>query len=312
MLDAAAGVTETSGMKPLSQLIDPFIDRLERHDDPGVPTPWMDLNALMPGLKPGQVAVIGARTSVGKTVVMANWAHFTATKRDLPTLFVTLEMSHDEVVARLVAHDGKINLKRLNDGDLTEDDWQRVAEVRKRLAEVDTLVIDDDPDSGLAQIRAKLRRMRRNGAPAQLLVVDYLQLMETGRKVESRQVEVSKLSRGLKLLAKEFGIPVLVGSQLNRDVEKRTDKKPSLADLRESGSVEQDSDVVILLDRPDANDPESPRAGEMDLILAKNRNGPKGVVTVAAQMHYARVDDMAPEIPPVPANRGHLHAVADA
>lgn len=300
VLDEATGVTDTSEMAPLSALIDPFIDRLERGDQPGLPSPWLDLTGPTGGLKPGQLAVVGARPGIGKTVFLANWAHHVAVKLGQPVLFVSLEMSHDEMVARLVAHDGKINLRSLLDANLSEDDWRCAAEVRKRYAEIGTLFIDDDPHAGLPQIREKLRRLRRNGTPARLVVVDYLQLMETSGKAESRQVEVSKISRGLKFIAKEFDVPVLVGSQLNRDVEKRTDKRPVPADLRESGSVEQDSDIVILLHREDAYEPESPRAGEIDLILAKNRNGPQTTVTAAAQMHYARIDDMAhiPNIPP--------------
>jgi replicative DNA helicase len=154
------------------------------------------------------------------------------------------------------------------------------------------LYIDDSPNLTMMEIRAKARRLKQRH-DLRLVVVDYLQLMTSGKRVENRQVEVSEFSRSLKLLAKELDVPVVAISQLNRGPEQRTDKKPMLSDLRESGSLEQDADMVVLLHREDAYERESPRAGEADLILAKHRNGPTGMVTVAFQGHYSRFVDMA-------------------
>jgi replicative DNA helicase len=154
------------------------------------------------------------------------------------------------------------------------------------------LFIDDSPNMTMMEIRAKARRLKQR-FDLKLLIIDYLQLMSSGRKVESRQVEVSEFSRSLKLLAKELEIPVIAISQLNRGPEQRQDKRPMLSDLRESGSLEQDADMVVLLHREDVYERESPRAGEADFILAKHRNGPTGTVTVAFQGHYSRFVDMA-------------------
>jgi replicative DNA helicase len=232
---------------------------------------------------------------MGKTVAMACVAHYVGVRLGLPVFVGTLEMSTDEFMARIVAHDAKVNLTHLLEPSLlTEDDWNRLARSLDRLQAAGTLLIDDTPGMSIPHVRASLRQMRRSGRPAALAIIDYLQLMESTKKVESRQVEVSQYSRGFKVLAKEFEVPIIVGSQLNRDVERRQDKKPIVADLRESGSVEQDSDIVILLNRPDAYDPESPRAGEIDMYVEKHRNGPKGLVTLAFQGHYSRIDDMAP------------------
>jgi replicative DNA helicase len=154
------------------------------------------------------------------------------------------------------------------------------------------LFIDDSPNMSMMEIRAKCRRLKQQH-DLRLVIIDYLQLMTSGKRVESRQVEVSEFSRSLKLLAKELGVPVIALSQLNRGPEQRTDKKPMVSDLRESGSIEQDADMVILLHREDAYEKESPRAGEADLIVAKHRNGPTATVTVAFQGHYSRFVDMA-------------------
>lgn len=296
LLDEATQTADLGVARSVADLITPFMDALEAGGDKrGVATGWVDLGRLVPRLRPGQLITVGARPGIGKTVVMACLAHYVGVKLGQPVLIGTLEMSTEEFMARLVAHDARVNLARILEPDLlTGDDWDRLGKSHARLSEAGTLEIDDTPGMTIGHIRAQLRAMRRAGRPAALVVIDYLQLMESGRKVESRQVEVSQFSRALKLLAKEFEVPVVIGSQLNREVEKRADKKPTLADLRESGSVEQDSDVVILLHREDASDPESPRAGEIDLVVDKNRSGPKGVATLVFQGHFGRVVDMAP------------------
>jgi replicative DNA helicase len=177
-------------------------------------------------------------------------------------------------------------------GRLTDDDWTRLA---RRMGEVSNapLFIDDSPNMSMMEIRSKCRRLKQRH-DLRMVIVDYLQLMSSPRRVENRQQEVSEMSRSLKLLAKEIDVPVVAISQLNRGPEQRNDKRPLLSDLRESGSIEQDSDVVILLHREDAYERESPRAGEADLIVAKHRNGPTTTVTVAFQGHYSRFVDMAP------------------
>ncbi|MGH3561734.1 MAG: DnaB-like helicase C-terminal domain-containing protein, partial [Mycobacterium sp.] len=212
-------------------------------------------------------------------------------KNRLASVIFSLEMSKSEIVMRLLSAEAKIKLADMRSGRMSDDDWTRLARRMSEISEA-PLYIDDSPNLTMMEIRAKARRLRQK-ADLRLVVVDYLQLMTSGKKFESRQVEVSEFSRNLKLLAKELDVPVVAISQLNRGPEQRTDKKPMLADLRESGSLEQDSDMVILLHRPDAFERDDPRGGEADLILAKHRNGPTKTVTVAHQLHLSRFTNMA-------------------
>jgi replicative DNA helicase len=220
-----------------------------------------------------------------------DFARACSIKHRMTSAIFSLEMSKSEITMRLLAAEAKVPLHHMRSGHMSDDDWARLA---RRMGEVADapLYIDDSPNLTMMEIRAKARRLKQRH-DLRLVVVDYLQLMTSGKRVESRQVEVSEFSRSLKLLAKELDVPVVAISQLNRGPEQRTDKKPMLSDLRESGSLEQDADLVILLHREDAYERESPRAGEADLVLAKHRNGPTGLVTVAFQGHYSRFVDMA-------------------
>jgi replicative DNA helicase len=206
----------------------------------------------------------------------------------------SLEMSRNEITMRMLSAEARVPLHHMRAGTMGEEEWGRLA---RRMGEISAapLFIDDSPNMNMMEIRAKCRRLKQRNE-LRLVVIDYLQLMSSGKKVESRQQEVSEFSRQLKLLAKELDVPVVAISQLNRGPEQRTDKKPLLSDLRESGSIEQDADMVILLHREDAYDRDHPRQGEADLIVAKHRNGPTKTVTVAFQGHYSRFVDMATPI----------------
>jgi replicative DNA helicase len=219
-------------------------------------------------------------------------ARAAAVKHRQATVMFSLEMSRNELTMRLLSAEARVPLHAMRTGQMGEEDWTRLA---RRMSEVvdAPLFIDDSPNLSMMEIRAKCRRLKQRH-DLRMVIVDYLQLMTSPRRVENRQQEVSDMSRSLKLLAKEIDVPVIAISQLNRGPEQRTDKRPLLSDLRESGSIEQDSDVVILLHREDAYERESPRAGEADLIVAKHRNGPTTTVTVAFQGHYSRFVDMAP------------------
>jgi replicative DNA helicase len=221
-----------------------------------------------------------------------DFARSATIRHNLPTVVFSLEMGRNEITMRLLSAEARVPMHVMRTGQMSDDDWGRLA---KRMSEVADapLFIDDSPNMSLMEIRAKCRRLKQRH-DLKLVIIDYLQLMSTPGKVESRQQEVSAMSRSLKLLAKELEVPVVALSQLNRGPEQRQDKKPMLSDLRESGSIEQDADVVILLHREDAYERESPRAGEADLIVAKHRNGPTATVTVAFQGHYSRFVDMAP------------------
>ncbi|MDX6347680.1 MAG: replicative helicase [Streptomyces sp.] len=211
----------------------------------------------------------------------------------MPSVIFSLEMGRNEIAMRLLSAEARVALHHMRSGSMTDDDWTRLA---RRMPDVSAapLYIDDSPNLSMMEIRAKCRRLKQRN-DLRLVVIDYLQLMQAGgsRRAESRQQEVSDMSRNLKLLAKELEVPVIALSQLNRGPEQRTDKKPMVSDLRESGSIEQDADMVILLHREDAYEKESPRAGEADLIVAKHRNGPTATITVAFQGHYSRFVDMA-------------------
>lgn len=212
-------------------------------------------------------------------------------KHGLASVIFSLEMSKTEIVMRLLSAEAKIKLGDMRAGRMSDDDWTKLARRMSEISEA-PLFVDDSPNLTMMEIRAKARRLKQRH-DLRLVVVDYLQLMTSGKKVESRQQEVSEFSRSLKLLAKELEVPVVAISQLNRGPEQRTDKRPMVSDLRESGSLEQDADMVILLHRPDAFERDDPRGGEADLILGKHRNGPTATITVAHQLHLSRFVDMA-------------------
>jgi replicative DNA helicase len=277
----------------LEQHLDTLEERRNRGDIRGVPTGFTDLDSLTDGLHPGQMIIVAARPAMGKSTLALDLARSCSIRHGRPSMFFSLEMSREELMDRTLSAEARVALHHIRSGNLTDEDWTRIA---RRIPDVSSapLFIEDTPGQTLAGIKAKCRRQQqRHGLD--LVVIDYLQLLGTGtsRRHENRQQEVSELSRGIKLLAKELGVPVVVLAQLNRGPEQRQDKKPMLSDLRESGSLEQDADMVILLHREDAYDRESPRSGEVDLMVVKQRNGPQATITVAAQLHYSRFVDMA-------------------
>ncbi|NYV73085.1 replicative DNA helicase [Streptomyces sp. UH6] len=283
---------------PLGDIMEGALDEIEAigsrsGEMTGVPTGFTDFDALTNGLHPGQMVVIAARPAMGKSTLALDFARAASIKHQLPSVIFSLEMGRNEIAMRLLSAEARVALHHMRSGTMTDDDWTRLA---RRMPDVSAapLYIDDSPNLSMMEIRAKCRRLKQRN-DLKLVVIDYLQLMQSGgsKRAESRQQEVSDMSRNLKLLAKELEIPVIALSQLNRGPEQRTDKKPMVSDLRESGSIEQDADMVILLHREDAYEKESPRAGEADLIVAKHRNGPTATITVAFQGHYSRFVDMA-------------------
>ena len=281
---------------PLAEIMEGTLDELEAIGSrggtlAGVPTGFTDLDNLTNGLHPGQLVVVAARPGLGKSTVALDFARAASIKHGLTSVIFSLEMTRNEITMRLLSAEARVALHHMRTGSMSDDDWTRLARKMSEVASA-PLFIDDSPNMNMMEIRAKCRRLKQRH-DLKLVVVDYLQLMSSGKRVESRQQEVAEFSRSLKLLAKELGVPVVALSQLNRGPEQRTDKRPMLSDLRESGSIEQDSDVVMLLHREDAYERESPRAGEADFIIAKHRNGPTATVTVAFQGHYSRFVDMA-------------------
>ncbi|RZS37676.1 replicative DNA helicase [Herbihabitans rhizosphaerae] len=220
-----------------------------------------------------------------------DFARSCSVKHGLTSVIFSLEMSRTEIVMRMLSAEARIRLADMRGGRMSDDDWTRLARRMSEISEA-PLFVDDSPNMTMMEIRAKARRLKQRN-DLKLIILDYMQLMTSGKRVESRQQEVSEFSRQLKLLAKELEVPVVAISQLNRGPEQRTDKRPMLADLRESGSLEQDADMVMLIHRPDAWERDDPRAGEADLILAKHRAGPQATITVAHQLHYSRFADLA-------------------
>ena len=281
---------------PLSGLMQGTLEELEAIEGrggamAGVPTGFQGLDQLTNGLHPGQLVVLAARPAIGKSTAGLDFARSASIKHGLTSAIFSLEMSRNEIVTRLLSAEAQIPLHNMRAGKMSESEWNRLVAKMGSVNDA-PMFIDDSPNLTMMEIRAKCRRLRQRH-DLKLVVIDYLQLMTSGKRVESRQVEVSEFSRHLKLLAKELEVPVVAISQLNRSAEQRTDKKPMLSDLRESGSIEQDADMVILLHREDFYERESPRAGEADFIVAKHRNGPTSTITVAFQGHYSRFVDMA-------------------
>ena len=291
-------ITSLSGPRRLDDLVDAVLDAAEeagKPDDgaPVVPTGIADLDRLFGGgLKPGQLCIVGARPGVGKSVFTTQAAADAAIKGGVPALLITLEMTQEEITQRIIAAQARVPLSRIRAGGLQAEDWGRIAAARAKLAGA-PMWIEDDASLTADQVHALAKRHQREHGLG-LLVVDYVQLLRAGKgRSESRQVEVSAMSRTLKLTAKDLGIPVVVAAQLNRGPEQRSGGRPVVSDLRESGSLEQDADIVVLLHREDMYEKESARAGEADLIVGKNRSGQTDTVTVAFQGHYSRFVDMA-------------------
>lgn len=281
---------------PLEELLQPTMDEIDAIASAGgiskgVPTGFTDLDEITNGLHPGQMIIVAARPGVGKSTIGMDFLRSCSIKHQMPSVIFSLEMSKTEIVMRLLSAEAKIKLGDMRAGRMSDDDWTRLARRMSEISEA-PLYIDDSPNLTMMEIRAKARRLNQK-VGLKLIVVDYLQLMTSGKRHESRQQEVSEFSRNLKLLAKELEVPVVAISQLNRGPEQRTDKRPQVSDLRESGSLEQDADMVILLHRPDAFERDDPRGGEADIILGKHRNGPTATITVAHQLHLSRFANMA-------------------
>jgi replicative DNA helicase len=277
----------------LGDLLNETMEEIEaasgRTDDLiGVPTGFIELDQLTNGLHPGQMIVVAARPAVGKSTLGIDIARAAAIKHNMAAAVFSLEMSRTEITMRILSAEATIQLQDLRKGLKNQEQWTKLARIMGKISNA-PLFIDDSPNMSLMEIRAKCRRLKQQHN-LRLVVIDYLQLMTSGKKVESRQQEVAEFSRALKLLAKELEVPVIAISQLNRGPEQRTDKRPQMSDLRESGSIEQDADVVILLHR-DRSDPE--RDGEADIIVAKHRNGPTKDIILAFQGHYSRFNNMA-------------------
>ncbi len=265
----------------------------------GVPTGYPDLDRMTTGLQKGDLCIVAARPSMGKTSWVMNVAANAAIGHTIPVAIFSLEMSSEQLVQRLLCAEGRIDAQKLRRGRLSQEEHQRLAAAAGHLNTA-PIWIDDQPGSNVLEIRAKSRRLqselRADGKDLGMIVIDYMQLMSGAGQAESRVQEVSQISRGLKALARELEVPVVALSQLSRGPEQRTDKRPMLSDLRESGSIEQDADVVMFLYRPEYYAPAEKReelGGKAELIVGKQRNGPTGVVELFFQKAYTRFDSVS-------------------
>lgn len=260
----------------------------------GSPTGYTDLDELLLGFQNSTLLIVAARPGMGKTSFALGAAANVAIVTKRPVIFFSMEMGTVELTKRLLASEARVEARKLQTGRLNDADWTRLNTAMSHLGE-SPLYIDDNPHCTVMEMRAKARRIKARHGDLGLIVVDYLQLMSTPGRPESRQVEVADLSRGLKILARELDCPVVALAQLNRQLEYRQDKRPMLADLRESGSIEQDADVVMFIYRDESYNTETDQRGTAEIIVAKHRNGPTGNVRLAFLDHFTKFSNMARE-----------------
>ncbi|TSE21678.1 Replicative DNA helicase [Tepidimonas alkaliphilus] len=287
------------GFQSMDKLVVELLDRVqEMADNPnditGVPTGFIDLDRMTAGLQPGDLIIIAARPSMGKTAFAINIAEHVALHEGLPVAVFSMEMGAAQLAVRIVGSIGRINQSHLRTGKLTPEEWPRLIEAVEKLRQV-SLFIDETPGLTPAELRANARRLARQCGKLGLIVVDYLQLMNgSGSGEENRATELGEISRGLKMLAKELQCPVIALSQLNRGVEQRTDKRPMMSDLRESGAIEQDADIIMFIYRDEYYTKEQCKEpGVAEIIIGKQRNGPTGTVKLAFLSALTRFENLA-------------------
>ena len=287
------------GFQAMDTLVVNLLDRVqEMADNPnditGVPTGFIDLDRMTSGLQAGDMVVLAARPSMGKTAFAVNIAEHVALNEGLPVAIFSMEMGAAQLAVRIVGSIGRINQGNLRTGKLTDDEWPRLTEAIERLRNV-SLHIDETPGLTPSELRANARRLARSCGKLGLIVVDYLQLMSgsSGSQGENRATELGEISRGLKMLAKELQCPVIALSQLNRSVEQRTDKRPMMSDLRESGAIEQDADIIMFIYRDDYYNKDSKEPNVAEVIIGKQRNGPTGTVKLFFQKNQTRFESLA-------------------
>lgn len=263
------------------------IDTLFQSDDPitGIPTGYHDLDNMTSGLQPSDLVIVAGRPSMGKTMLAMNMAEHVAIKTQLPVLIFSMEMPGEAIVMRLLSSLCRIDQLRIRTGKLQDEDWPRISSTVSMLSEA-PFYIDDTPALSPAEVRARSRRIAKEHGQLGLIVVDYLQLMQVPGNNENRTAEISEISRSLKSLAKELKVPVIALSQLNRSLEQRADKRPVMSDLRESGAIEQDADLIAFIYRDEVYNENSPDKGTAEIIIAKQRNGPIGRVRLTFLGQY--------------------------
>jgi replicative DNA helicase len=296
---AEAGKNNRIGFTDIKELLPQVaerIDQLFQRDNPsdvtGVPTGYKDLDMMTSGLQPGDLVIIAGRPSMGKTSLALNIAEYVAIDTGLPAAIFSMEMSSTQLVSRLIGSVGKLNQHKMRTGQLDDNDWEKLSYALGQLNEA-PIFIDEGSALNPYEVRARARRLHKQCGKLGLVVIDYLQLMGTSGSTENRATEISEISRSLKSLAKELNVPVVALSQLNRSVEQRPDKRPVMSDLRDSGAIEQDADVIMFIYRDEVYNPESPDKGVAEIILAKQRNGPVGRVKLTFLGEFTKFENYA-------------------
>lgn len=278
------------------------IDMLYHSDNPitGTPSGFTDFDQMTSGLQAGDLVIVAGRPSMGKTMLGINMAENVALETKRPVLIFSMEMPADSIVMRMISSLGLIDQHKVRTGKLSDDDWPRVTSTIEMLSNT-KIFVDDTPALTPGEVRARARRLAREQGDLALIVVDYLQLMQSPNKQENRSTELSEISRSIKTLAKELNVPVIALSQLNRGLEQRNDKRPVMSDLRESGAIEQDADLIVFIYRDVVYNPETAEKNKAEIIIAKQRNGPIGRLSLTFRGQYTRFDNYAYEQEPIDA-----------
>jgi replicative DNA helicase len=295
---AERGQRRGAGFVPIKQVLSQTIDRLDMlshtgSDITGVSSGFTEMDRLTAGLQRGDLVIVAGRPSMGKTTLSINIAENAAIGKQVPVAIFSMEMSAEQLTFRMIGSIGRVNQSNLRRGRLTDEDWSRIDSAVSMMSSA-PIHIDDSSSLTPTEVRARARRLKREHGLG-LIVIDYLQLMQVVGTVENRATEISEISRSLKALAKELDVPVIAISQLNRSVEQRTDKRPVMSDLRESGALEQDADLIVFIYREEVYEPETPRKGIADIIIGKQRNGPTGEFHLTFLGEYTKFENLVAE-----------------
>ncbi len=294
------GARGQQGFQPLQDLLSTVVNRIDElynRDDPsditGVPTGYRDLDSRTAGLQPGDLIIVAGRPSMGKTSLALNIGEYVAIEQGLPVAVFSMEMGGTQLAMRILASVGRIDQTRVRTGRLTEEDWPRLTHAIQKMQDAN-LYIDETPALNSVELRGRARRLARECGKLGLIIIDYLQLMSASTSGENRATEISEISRSLKALAKELNVPVIALSQLNRGLEQRPNKRPVMSDLRESGAIEQDADVILFIYRDEVYNADSPDKGIAEIIIAKQRNGPIDTLRLTWVGAHTKFENFAP------------------
>lgn len=299
---AERGDRGKQGFKPIKSLLTDAVDRIDelfQRDEPitGMATGYNDFDDMTSGLQPSDLVIVAGRPSMGKTTFALNMAEHIAIKSKRPVAVFSMEMPGEQLALRMMSSLGRIDQQKVRTGKLSDDDWPRITSAVTMLAEA-PMFIDDSPALNPTELRARARRLKREHGDLGLVVIDYLQLMQAPGAGDNRTAEISEISRSLKALAKELHVPVVALSQLNRNLEQRPNKRPVMSDLRESGSIEQDADLIVFIYRDEVYNPESQDKGTAEIIIGKQRNGPIGTVRLTFLGQYTRFENYIHDFDP--------------